>query len=157
LIRGSYDLHGQVLVPPLIVAADHPNAHHVLNEGDEIEVAENDRALLHLVENSHKHLFRWARCSAPAIKPEPLPAIRSKKTHGTRGPLPKTTERVVNAIKDDVRARNYTMRQGRLFDGSHRVLQKALKAKYDCGTSTLLDALASVWSESETPTNSDKK
>jgi hypothetical protein len=80
LIRGTYDLHDKVLSPPLIVAADHPNAHHVLNEGDEIEVAEDDWALLHLVENIYKDLFRYARCSAPAIEPEPLPAKKQPTT-----------------------------------------------------------------------------
>jgi hypothetical protein len=80
LIRSSYARDGQVLVSPLIVAADHPNAQCVLNEGDTIEVAENDPALLHLVRNSHNHLFRWVRCSVPEIEPEPLPA--KKQQHG---------------------------------------------------------------------------
>jgi hypothetical protein len=74
-----------------------------------------------------------------------------------RGPLPRTTKRVVNEIKDDIRAGHFTMRERHLFDGERRALQKELIAKYECGTSTLLDALSIVWSELETPTNSDKK
>jgi hypothetical protein len=81
LIPGTYDLHGMVLAPPLIVAADHPNARHVLKEGDEFDVAENDWALLHLVENIHKDLFRFVRCSAPVIEPEPPPAQKPQQQH----------------------------------------------------------------------------
>jgi hypothetical protein len=66
LIRGSHR-DGMVLAPPLIVAADHPNAHQVLNAGDEIEVAGDDLALLYIVENSHKHLFRY--CTPKDIRP----------------------------------------------------------------------------------------
>jgi hypothetical protein len=70
LIRSRYDLHGKVLVQPLIVAADHPSAHDVLNKGDEIEVEENDWAMLDFVENRNKHLFRWAGCSQPSPAPD---------------------------------------------------------------------------------------
>jgi hypothetical protein len=66
LIRGSYR-YGMVLAPPFIVAADSPHADQVLNEGDEIEVAEDDLALLYLVENTHKHLFRY--CTPKDIRP----------------------------------------------------------------------------------------
>jgi hypothetical protein len=60
LIRGSYDRDGKVLAPPLIVAADHPQAQPI-NADEHIEVAETDTALLHIVENTHKHLFHRAR------------------------------------------------------------------------------------------------
>jgi hypothetical protein len=85
--------------------------------------------------------------------PEPKP----RGTRGTRGPLPEQTDRVANKIRDDIRAKRFTMREGRLFKDSRREPQKNLMEDYGCGKSTLLDALSLVWSEFETPTNSDKK
>jgi hypothetical protein len=88
------------------------------------------------------------------------PAHHSKKsrgTRGTRGPLPEQTDRVANKIRDDIGAGHFTMKEGRLFKDSRRVPQKNLMEDYNCGKSTLLDALSMVRSEFETPTNSDKK
>jgi hypothetical protein len=99
------------------------------------------------------------RSDEPARHPPELGQAfdRSKKLRGTRGPPPKTTERVANAIKDDIRAGHLTIREGHLFEGSHPALQKNLRAKYKCGVGTLHDARAIALSEFETPTNSDKK
>jgi hypothetical protein len=80
-----------------------------------------------------------------------------KKRHGTRGPLPETTERVVAAIEDDIRTEYLTIKEGRLFKGSHRALQKDLQARYKCSTGTLRDAWDIALLKLETPTNSDKK
>ena len=88
-----------------------------------------------------------------------------KERRGTRGPPPEKTDLVANRIRADIRAKHFTMREGRLFlfKGLRRVPQKQLTAKYDCGKSTLLDALSIVWSEflqnsdQKTPTNSDNK
>ena len=91
-----------------------------------------------------------------------LVAVRAadKPARKPPGPPPETTNRVANEIKDDLKVGRFTMREGRLFDGKRRALQKELRAKYKCSASTLLDALSIVLSElSElgTPTNSDKK
>jgi hypothetical protein len=86
---------------------------------------------------------------------EPDPARQQPR--GTRGRPPKKTQSVKEAIKDDVRTGHFTMREGCLFDRSRKVVQKALMHRYDCGKSTLLDALSIVRSELKTPTNYDKK
>jgi hypothetical protein len=173
LIRGTYDLHDKVLSPPLIVAADHPNAHHVLNEGDEIEVAEDDWALLHLVENIYKDLFRYARCSAPAIEPEPLPA---KKRHSPvrpdeparhppelaleqafdrpkkpRGRPQKKRKAAAEKMRADLREQRLTP------DELRKMKQIALAKEYDCGREAACSARDDVLSEIEFPTNSDTK
>jgi hypothetical protein len=97
-----------------------------------------------------------AAAETAGTQPKERRGARPKKRRGTRGPPPETTERVVNEIKDDIRAGHFIMRERHLFDGERRALQKELLAKYGCGTSTLLDALGIVWSELETPTNSDE-
>jgi hypothetical protein len=89
-------------------------------------------------------------------QPKERRGARPKKRRGTRGPLPKTTERVVTAINDDIRTGHLTIKEGRLFKGSHRALQKDLKARYECSTGTLRDAQDIVLLELETPTNSDE-
>jgi hypothetical protein len=102
----------------------------------------------------------------PVPPPEPAPAegvedragaataaaaetagIQPKKRRGTRGPLPEKRDDVADEIRDDIRAERFTMREGRLYKDSRRVSQKKLTERYDCGKSTLLDALGVVWSE----------
>ena len=101
-----------------------------------------------------------AAVETAGTQPKKLRGARPKKRRGTRGPLPETTERVKTAIKDDVRTGHLTIREGRLFKGSHRALQKDLTARYKCSTGTLRDAqdlaLAELKLELETPTNSDE-
>jgi hypothetical protein len=80
-----------------------------------------------------------------------------QQRRGTRGKPPDKTQSVAEAIKDDIRTKHFTMREGRLFDGRRKVVQKVLMHRYHCGKSTLLDALGIVRSELKTPTNSDKK
>jgi hypothetical protein len=103
---------------------------------------------------------RAATAAAAGTKPKKRHGTRPEKQRGTRGPLrgplPKTTERVVTAIKDDIRAGRLTIKEGRLFKGKHRALQKELMADYRCGTGTLRNAqdiaLSELKSEPETPT-----
>src|SRR5262249_24467311 len=71
---------------------------------------------------------------------------KDKPARKAPGPPPKTTNRVANEIKDDIKAGKFTMREGRLFDGKRRARQKELKAKYKCSASTLLDAQSIVLS-----------
>jgi len=88
------------------------------------------------------------------------PARHSKKprgTRGTRGPEAEVTPRVIMKMMDDLHSGSLTVRQGRLFDGTRRLLQKELMARYACSASTYLNALDTVLSEFQTPTNSDKK
>jgi hypothetical protein len=105
LIRGTYDLHSMVLAPPAIVAADQPNADHVLEEGDEFEVAENEWALLRLVENDYKHLFRWAGCSAPDAGDRPGSGglDPEKRDHQIFAPRrrsgPRLTQQIISNVK----------------------------------------------------------
>jgi hypothetical protein len=81
---------------------------------------------------------------------------KPKKRRGTRGPPPKARERVKTAMKNDIRAGRLTIKEGRLFRGGYRVLQKELTAEYACSTGTLRDAqdlaLLELKSELETPT-----
>jgi hypothetical protein len=79
-----------------------------------------------------------------------------KERRRIRGPVPKTTERVVTAIKDDIRTGYLTVKEGRLFKGSHRALQKDLVERYKCSPGTLYGARDTALLELETPTNSDQ-
>jgi hypothetical protein len=89
--------------------------------------------------------------------PTPTKTARTqpKKRSSTRGPLPKTTERVVTAIKDDIRTGHLPVKEGRLFKGSDRAQQKYLTGRYKCSPATLYGARDIALLELETPTNSD--
>jgi hypothetical protein len=89
-------------------------------------------------------------------QPKERRGTRPKKRRGTRGPPPKTTERVVKAIKDDIRTGYLTTQDGTLFEGSRPAKQENLKARYKCSTGTLRDARDIALLELETPTNSDE-
>jgi hypothetical protein len=86
------------------------------------------------------------RAEAAAAAAE-IAGTQPKKRRSTRGPPPEKRDLVADEIRDDIRAERFTMREGRLFKGSRRVPQKQLTERYDCGKSTLLDALGVVWSE----------
>jgi hypothetical protein len=116
------------------------------------------------------HAIKRARPAVPPSESAPAADVRdqakaetagtqSKKRRGTRGPAPEKTDLVASRIRNDIRAKHLTMlgwrstragralQEGRLFEGSRRVPQKQLTERYDCSSSTLLDALNIVWSE----------
>jgi len=94
-----------------------------------------------------------------SARPKKRRGIRPEERRGTRGPAPEKTDLVANRIRGDIQAECFTMREwhikregrlfkgGRLFKNSRRVPQKELTKRYDCGKSTLLNALGIVWSE----------
>jgi hypothetical protein len=131
------------------------------------------RVFLHRAEAVQWGLLPSPPRVEPAEQPKKRRDARSKKRRGTRGPAPKKTDLVASRIRNDIRAKHFTMlgwrstragralQEGRLFEGSRRVPQKHLTKRYDCSSSTLLDALNIVWSEfrrnseRKTPSNSE--
>jgi hypothetical protein len=156
--------------PPPAIPLDEPAADAASASASATDVGDRAKAETAAVE---------AAASPPKTRRSTLP----KKRRGTRGPAPEKTDLVASRIRNDIRAKHFTMLgwrstragralwEGRLFEGSRRVPQKQLTERYDCSSSTLLDALNIVWSElrrnserktpSEklrvTPSNSDKK
>ena len=78
-------------------------------------------------------------------------AGQPEKQRGTRGPEPKTRDRVVREMKDDIRAGHWTI------DGFKKEKQEVLIKRYKCSTQVVREARSIVLSEFKTPTNSDTK
>jgi hypothetical protein len=89
--------------------------------------------------------------------PTETAGTQPRERRGTRGPLPETTDRVVTAIKDDIRTGHLTIKERRLFTGSKRAQQKYLTERYQCSSGTLHEARDIALLELETLKNSDKK